>query len=429
MITLLWRSFTTFLLFFLVQVSSAQYPNVMIDEQDGRLSYPPCEPSIAVSPANPAIQVAGAVLDRVYHSTDSGKTWLEDGLTSDHGVFGDPCVVAGNKGDFYYLHLSDPSGNGWADPSLLDRIVCHHSKDGGKTWNDGAGMGLNPPKDQDKEWASINASGKRIAVTWTQFDKYNSSAPGDSTVILFSASNRCGKRWSEPIRINQKAGDCLDDDDTVEGAVSAWGPNDELYVAWALGEKIYFDRSMDNGKTWLEKDIVATPIIGGWDQQIPGINRCNGMPVTMCDLSGGPYHGRIYINWVDTWNGNHDVWMISSDDKGSSWTEPVRVNDDETERDQFFTWMAVDQVTGAVYTVFYDRRNYSDLQTDVYLATSTDGGSTFVNERISESPFIPSEIVFFGDYSNISAHDGVVRPIWTRCDGTRLSIWTALINK
>ena len=53
----------------------------------------------------------------------------------------------------------------------------------------------------------------------------------------------------------------------------------------------------------------------------------------------------------------------------------------------------------------------------------------FTNEKISDSPFTPDKSVFFGDYTNISAHGGVVRPIWTRCDGTELSIWTALINK
>jgi hypothetical protein len=78
--------------------------------------------------------------------------------------------------------------------------------------------------------------------------------------------------------------------------------------------------------------------------------------------------------------------------------------------------------------VFYDRRNYSDSRTDVYLATSHDRGETFVNTRISQTPFTPNAGTFFGDYSNISAHRGVVRPIWTRLDNTALSIWTALID-
>ncbi|TAE05344.1 MAG: exo-alpha-sialidase, partial [Bacteroidetes bacterium] len=111
------------------------------------------------------------------------------------------------------------------------------------------------------------------------------------------------------------------------------------------------------------------------------------------------------------------------------WSKPKRVNDDGAGKHQFFNWMAVDPVTGYIHVVFYDRRNYNDSQTDVWLATSKDGGETFQNEKISETPFKPNKYVFFGDYNNISAYKGVVRPIWTRLDGTKLSVWTALIEK
>jgi len=90
--------------------------------------------------------------------------------------------------------------------------------------------------------------------------------------------------------------------------------------------------------------------------------------------------------------------------------------------------MSVDPVTGDIYIVFYDRRNHQDFSTDVYLAYSFDGGDTFSNVKISDQPFVPSTQIFLGDYNNISAYDGVVRPIWTRLDGNKTSILTALIN-
>ncbi|MEZ4794927.1 MAG: T9SS type A sorting domain-containing protein, partial [Flavobacteriaceae bacterium] len=62
--------------------------------------------------------------------------------------------------------------------------------------------------------------------------------------------------------------------------------------------------------------------------------------------------------------------------------------------------------------------------TDVYLAYSTDGGNTFVNKKISETPFVPNPGVFFGDYTNITVHNNVVRPIWTRLHNGQLSLWT-----
>jgi hypothetical protein len=64
----------------------------------------------------------------------------------------------------------------------------------------------------------------------------------------------------------------------------------------------------------------------------------------------------------------------------------------------------------------------------VYLAISRDGGKSFENIKISESPFIPSNSVFFGDYTNIAAANNIIRPIWARMDNFKMSILTALID-
>ena len=209
------------------------------------------------------------------------------------------------------------------------------------------------------------------------------------------------------------------------------GPNDELYVAWAVNESIMFDRSYDGGKTWLNHDINAADMTGGWAQTVKSIGRVNGMPVTAVDLApDSPHFGRIYINWTDERNGEDDldVFLTYSDNNGDSWCTPIRVNDDGPGKQQFFTWMAVDPSNGGVHIVFYDRRNHDDATTDVYVASSFDGGERFVNQLVSESPFLPKGQVFFGDYNNISAVDGHVRPIWTReVDGV-LTIMTAILD-
>ena len=209
----------------------------------------------------------------------------------------------------------------------------------------------------------------------------------------------------------------------------AVGPNGEVYVCWAYDDKLWFDRSTDGGKTWLEKDILVAEQPGGWTFDIPGLGRANGLPFTVTDCSNGPNRGTIYVNWADMRNEHKDVWVTSSTDQGATWSDPVRVNDDTGDADQFFTAIDVDQLTGYVYCVFYDRRNHpGSNKTDVYLAVSKDGGKTFENMRISESPFLPVQGPFFGDYNDISVVDGHVRPIWTRMDKGRLSVWTALID-
>ena len=93
--------------------------------------------------------------------------------------------------------------------------------------------------------------------------------------------------------------------------------------------------------------------------------------------------------------------------------------------------MTVDPVRGDVHVVFYDRRHNDtceDRSTHVVVASSIDGGDTWTNQTVSESPFVPEGQVFFGDYNNIASVDGHVRPIWTREDLGVLSVWTALLD-
>ena len=390
----------------------------------------PCEPSISINPSNPLQIVAGSILNRVHVSNDGGKTWSNSKLESSYGVYGDPVVRFDGNGNVYYAHLSNPAGFAYASEEWLDRIVVQKSSDGGKTWNDGTFPAVDHKKDHDKQWLYVDDKSETILMSWTEFDKYGSEKVEDRSRILFSSSSDQGESWTEAIAISEKEGDCIDGDHTTEGALPIMDDEGNMYVAWALGENIYLDKSSDGGKTWLEKDLIAAKHFGGWNLDIPGISRCNGMPILEMDRSNGKYKGTMYINWTDQKNGidDTDVWLVKSEDGGETWSERIRVNDDGKGNHQFFTWMDVDPITGYIYIVFYDRRNYDDLKTDVFLAYSIDGGNSFSNIKISESPFIPNENVFFGDYNDISAYDGKIRPIWTRLDGNRLSVWTALIE-
>jgi hypothetical protein len=407
------------------------FENVLIARADKSGTTGPCEPTICINPYNPQNIAAGAILDAYYWSDDGGKTWQSNRLTSPHGVFGDPVLVADPKGNFYYAHLSDPEGKQWGSQKLLDRIVIQRSTDGGKTYDAGSYCGENHPKDQDKHWLGVDPKTNALYCTWTEFDLYDSKdTVKHRSRILFSKSTDDGKTWSKGLKINEFEGDCLDDDNTTEGAVPVAGLNGEIFVAWAWGNKIWFDRSLDGGRSWLDRDIVVADQPGGWTYNVAGISRCNGLPFLDIDHSEGPHRGTLYVNWSDHRNGDDDpdVFVARSTDGGNTWSAPVRVNDDAPGRDQFLTSMTVDKVTGWVYCVFYDRRAYDDKRTDVWLAVSRDGGRTFENMKISTTPFDPSKWVFFGDYNHISAHNGAVRPIWTRLENNVLSIWTALIQ-
>jgi len=400
----------------------SQYQNVMIANSGNTLS----EPSISMNPKNTDQLVVGTVLNHYYISEDGGLNWTSGTLSSpEYGIWGDPCIIIDTAGDFYYLHLSNPEVGSW-----IDRIVSHKLNFDTHEWTDGNYMGLNGTKAQDKEWAVVDNVTNNIYVTWTQFDQYNTSNPTKFSNIHFSKSTDAGETWLEALQINEISGNCKDSDSTTEGAVPAVGPNGEIYVAWSGPAGIVFDRSLDGGSTWLNEDIFIDAQPTGWDYDIPGISRANGLPITCCDLSNSEYNGTIYVNWSDQRNGSDDtdIWLSKSTDGGITWTDAMRVNDDPPGKQQFFSWMTIDQTSGEVIIVFYDRRNYDDTNTDVYIARSMDGGESFENIKISESPFMPSSNVFFGDYTNITAHGGRIRPIWARADGILMSIWTAIID-
>lgn len=385
----------------------------------------PNEISICLDEKNPEILVAGANISSLYRSKNGGLNWSRMEQESPYGVWGDPVIIQDTTGSFYHFHLSKvPDGN------FIDRIICQRSDDGGKSFNEGFYFGLNGTKAQDKPWAVVNPFTNEIYVTWTQFDEYDSKDPKDRSNILFSKSTDRGETWSLPVKVNTVDGNCLDDDDTVEGAVPAVGPKGEIYVAWSGPNGLVFNRSFDNGNTWEQEEISIATHPGGWNIEIPGIYRANGMPITKCDLSGGPNHGTIYVNWADQRNGsdNTDIFISQSKDRGKTWSEPLRVNQDTTDTHQFFTWMDIDQTNGNLWFVYHDRRNHTDTGTDVYIAVSLDGIESFKEKKVSQTAFYPNPEIFFGDYNNIAAHNQVVRPVWTRLDGKDISVKTTILD-
>jgi len=404
----------------------ASFKNIVVAQAKAGSSFQPCEPSIAINPKNPDNLVAGVILDRAIYTKDAGKSWGEVQLRSAYGVFGDPVIIADHEGRFYMSHLS----SGSTEESWLDRIVCQASVDGGATWNGGVGMGLNPPADQDKQWKAAHPTERFLVSTWTQFDKYGSKEPRHTSNIYFSSSSTPDKEWTKAVRINDISGDCLDSDNTAEGAVPAIGTDGTVYVAWSMNGILFFDRSSDRGKTWLPHDRPIGRQFGGWDMDIPGLSRCNGMPVLMIDNSDGPHKNSLYVVYADQIAGENDtdIFLIRSRDRGDTWSAPKRINQDGGGKHQFLPWLSVDPKTGYLYVVYYDRRAYSDHQTDVYVAFSIDSGETFREAKISERPFTPTTTTFFGDYNNVAAFGGRIAPIWTRMDGGRTSVWTAILK-
>ena len=386
-----------------------------------------CEPSIAVDPTNTSNIYAGSVLDNFYQSTDGGKTWTTEKISSPYGVWGDPVIHADKSGRVYFFHLSDPEGTNWRSDQILDRMVCQ-TKDGPKdSFNEGSFTAINGKK-HDKEWVAEHPTKGTIGLSWTQFDDYGTDDPDCKSTILFSESYDQGQSWSTPKVISNKRGDCIDDDGTAEGAVPAYGVKNAIYVGWALRDSLYVSRSLD-GRNW--QDVLVSTQFAGWSQNYEGFSRCNGMPITVVDhCPSSPYFGRVYLCWGDQdYSMGGEIYFSYSDDAGGNWSPKKSISPDGGGSDQFLPWLSVDPTTGYLYAVYYDRRSLKGAATNTYLAISHDGGATWQEQQINVAPFTPNDAVFMGDYNHISAYDGVVRPIWTELSQGKKSVWTYLFNE
>lgn len=378
------------------------------------------EPSIAVNPLNPKQVVAAYQRETVAYSVDGGQTFQRADLTppASWRPGGDVSVAFDNKGHAYLcsLHfdsLGTPSY--WRHGAGRNGIFVRRSLDGGKTWEKDAATIKAFPKgnEPDLEWEDMpriftdTSARSRYAgnlyVGWIEWQL-------DKSIILFSRSTDEGKTWSPPLRISTHAGLPRDDNGALVGFLGAVGADGAIHAIWNDGLNITYAESHDGGRSFTRSRPVVDvgpPYFGGTGG-VPGVSRTMGFPQLGVDARA------LYVCWSDFRNGDVDVFISSSANRGRTWSKPARVNNDPIHNgnDQFFQWMAVDPVTGDVYVQFYDRRDDpSNRKTRITLARSNDRGKTFTNYAWTDTPFEGRE-VFLGDYAWLAAFDHRVYGIW-----------------
>jgi hypothetical protein len=168
---------------------------------------------------------------------------------------------------------------------------------------------------------------------------------------------------------------------------------------------VWVETSTDGGRTWAPTAVSA--VEPGSVQALT--STCNTIPDGVAVDQNGAHQGRIYALW-ETSDLNENavqgcdytqaeafdhLFLSYSDDGGVTWTSRTVFNDpcdpnppapptDPTacqDVSELFNSIAVDQA-GNVY-VGYIRRDVSQAhpEYDVYVATSTDGGNTFVSHK------------------------------------------------
>jgi len=382
------------------------------------------EPSIAVDPNNPDRVVAAFQPATIAYSTDGAKTFTTPELPPVEGWRGggDVSLAFDNKGGVYLatLHFDKlGSQSYWAHGAGRNGIFVRRSPDGGKTWEkDAVAIKAYEGNEPDIQWEDMprvfadaqprSPYAGNVYIGWIEWQL-------DKSIILFARSTDSGKTFSQPMRISTHAGLPRDDNGGLVGFVGAVGADGTVYAIWNDGSTIAFTRSHDGGRLFEPSRVaieVAPPYFGGAGG-IPGVSRVMGFPQIGVDPRANG--GALYLTWSDYRNGDVDVFCVSSNDGGKSWSKPVRVNSDPIHDgiDQFFQWMTVDPVTGEIYVQFYDRRDDpANRKTGFTLARSNDGGKSFANYAWSETPF-ESLDAFLGDYTWLAVYNRRAYGIWT----------------
>lgn len=371
------------------------------------------EPSIAVNPANPKqVAVAWQINASAAWSQDGGQTWtIAQGTTpKDYRVSGDVSITYDASGRAVLCYIAfDKLGtaNYWAHGATRNGIFVRRSEDAGKTWPLSAPAVISHESTpqipfEDKPYIVAATSGPHagdLYVGWTQFTL-------STTELLFARSSDGGITWSRPIKLSSVPGLPRDDNGALEGFDGVVAPDGTLYAIWDDRDGIMMAESHDGGVSFTpERRILHT---GPGFFGITGVSRSNGFPQIGID----PRSGNLHVAWSDYSNGDLDIFVSSSRDHGRTWSAPIRVNNNPIHdgTDQFFQWLAVDPVSGAVNVVFYDRRT-DNQQTTVTLARSTDGGKNFMNYSLDQQGF-EAEGDFLGDYLALAAYGNKVFAAW-----------------
>ena len=243
---------------------------------------------------------------------------------------------------------------------------------------------------------------------------------------LVATSEDGGRTWSTPVNTV----DTLPDGKKIFAAdvpVMVVGKDGTVYsftkeihdVAIPAAERgkarLLMSKSTDAGKTW------TTTVVNAGASSVTN-------PFAAIDRKTG----RLYVTWDQReGNGPQDVLLVTSGDNGRTWTEPLRLADDDKARniEHYNPGISV-AANGRVDVAWYDFRNDPGFvprtgtvaprirYADVYLASSFDGGATWgPNVRVTDRAIDTSIGVTFSNYGlrgtvGIASTDEAAYVVW-----------------
>jgi len=400
-------------------------PYIVNDFSEVMVSLDPTDPNHLLGASkffyNPA---SYAFYTGVFESYDSGLTWteLQPPGVSVYSLTSDPVTTFDELGNGYFTLLTrgptgldmlkKQPGLGWEWPVIVDRTT---STD--KQWIMG-----------DQDPLLISPFAGNLYMSWTSFG-------GPVTGIVFSRSLDRNNLWSSPIRLT---------DGDIQGSVPGVAPDGTVYVVYGRGifygptpGTMEFVKSSDGGATFGSSQVAANIVAIPYQLPDPFNNLRNfRTPASLPAFSVSPTNGNLYIAWADYRYGDSDIYFTSSTNGGTSWSTPVRLNNDPLSNgiDQFQPQVSV-APNGRVAVMWFDRRlPCPDLPwipvahvgkvngcIDTFVTRSYDDGQTWTSNACASAqtwdwtlnlPIDGGGNGFIGDYQGIASNNDYDFPFW-----------------
>ncbi|HEY5803220.1 MAG TPA: sialidase family protein [Lysobacter sp.] len=400
------------------------------------------EPYLAVDPRDANHMIGAWQQDRwsngsargviVGVSLDGGVNWSRRAVAfsrcgggnvlngGDYTRVTDPWVTFSPNGVAHAMALST-TGASFAAGSV-NAMLASRSLDGGNTWSspitliqDGAGFF------NDKN--TITADPGDANLVYAVWDRLVAGNAGGPT--YFSRSTDGGASWEaarsifDPGATSQTIGNVI--------AVTPEGLLVNLYtqlttVNGQQSASLGVIRSLDKGVTWSTPTRIADALaIGARDPDTGVLVRDGSL---LAQIAVSPRTGDLFVVWQDSRfsAGAVDAIALSvSVDDGMTWSAPRRVNNTAVNVHAFTPSVHV-RADGMVGVTYYDMRaNTTDttvLQTEYWLARSSDAGATWTETRIAnvfDLDTAPNAGGYFlGDYQALASRGNVFVPFYVR---------------
>ncbi len=368
-------------------------------------------PVVAVDPRRPEVLVVARRVDAprlqcaLSVSNTGGEAWrrLDLPLAPEATNCFWPSVAFDGEGRLLVLYT--PTGGPFNLPTALwlQRFTPELTVDGPPT-RVGGPLTFQP---------RLAVDGRRVLVAWIQAREARATKflgfPPPPNPIVVTRSDDGGRTFaptltvSEPTRL------------AVQPTLLAWAGGQVVIGALDLGDDLATHQSSHEGQPgpppaepWR---LVAWTSGDGGATFGPARTVAEGLVASqrvLIDLAPAPAfavdtrRGRLYA----AWESGHDVFLSRSDDGAGSWSPPHRLG--VPTGAQFLPGVGV-APDGRVDVAFYDRSaDRKDVQAEVVLASSTDGGLSFVTGTVSDRPFDSIIGSFTGENIMLGSHLAVM---------------------